>query len=370
MVDIIEVAVGFTRVVRGVGIAAPPDATTAFAEALAAVGLERPQGVYWAGRTTLVRRPEDIARYDRAFAAFFGGGPTAAAEDPIATEQVTLLLDDGDEDAGGEPDEVEPLEGPLLHVRWSDRDVLRDKDFAACSIDELDEAHRLMADLRLVGATRPSRRLRPSRRARGQLDLHRTTREALRRGGETLRLAHRRAGTRPRRVVLICDVSGSMEPYSRALVRFAQTAVVGRGRVEVFALGTRLTRLTRELSSRDPDAALDAAAAAVEDWSGGTRLGEGLRTFNERWGLRGMARGATVVILSDGWDRGDPQLLSEQLRRLRRVTHRLVWVNPLKGSAGYAPLARGMAAALPWLDEFVEGHSMRSLEELAAVIST
>ncbi len=176
---------------------------------------------------------------------------------------------------------------------------------------------------------------------------------------------------RPRRVVLLCDVSGSMEPYARALVRFLHAAVTARGagRVEAFALGTRLTRITRELSWRDPDAAIAEASKAVTDWSGGTRLGEGLREFNDRWGVRGMARGAVVVILSDGWDRGDPERLGAEMARLHRVAHRVVWVNPLKAAPGYAPLARGMAAALPYVDDFVEGHSMASLEHLAAVVA-
>jgi uncharacterized protein len=159
-----------------------------------------------------------------------------------------------------------------------------------------------------------------------------------------------------------------MESYSRALLRFCQAAVVGRGRVEAFALGTRLTRLTKELTSRDPDLAMAKAASRVMDWSGGTRLGDGLRVFNDRWGVRGMARGAVVVILSDGWDRGDPEVLGVQMQRLHRVAHRIVWVNPLKASPGYAPLARGMAAALPHVDVFLEGHSMGSLEELAAAL--
>jgi uncharacterized protein with von Willebrand factor type A (vWA) domain len=170
-------------------------------------------------------------------------------------------------------------------------------------------------------------------------------------------------------VVLLCDVSGSMEPYARAFVRFVHAAVVSRTRVEAFALGTRLTRVTRELSSRDPDAAVHAAAGRVVDWAGGTRLGEGLRAFNDEWGVRGMARGAVVVILSDGWDRGDPAVLDEQMTRLHRVAHKVVWVNPLKASPGYQPLARGMAAALPHVDEFVEGHSLASLEQLAEVLA-
>ena len=170
-------------------------------------------------------------------------------------------------------------------------------------------------------------------------------------------------------MVLLLDVSGSMEPYARALLRFVQAAVAGRQKVEAFAMGTRLTRITKELGSRDPDKALGLAASRVTDWSGGTRLGECLRWFNDEWGVRGMARGAIVIVLSDGWDRGDPVLLADQMRRLQRITHDLVWVNPLKVTPGYAPLARGMAAALPYVDHFVEGHSMAAMEELARVIS-
>jgi uncharacterized protein with von Willebrand factor type A (vWA) domain len=226
-----------------------------------------------------------------------------------------------------------------------------------------------MADLRLAGALRPSRRRRRARRARGAPDVRRTVRASLRHGGEPIRRAFAAPSDRPRRLVLLLDVSGSMEPYARAFVRFLHAAVTSRANVEAFALGTRLTRVTRELSSHDPDAAVRSAAARVVDWSGGTRLGEGLRDFNDGWGVRGMARGAVVVVLSDGWDRGDAALLAEQMQRLRRVAHRIVWVNPLKASPGYAPLAQGMAAALPYVDEFVEGHSLAALEQVAEAIS-
>jgi uncharacterized protein with von Willebrand factor type A (vWA) domain len=246
--------------------------------------------------------------------------------------------------------------------------VLRHRDFATYTSSELAEARRLMADVRLAGALRQSRRHLPVNRRRGRPDLRRTVRRSLRAGGEPIERAFTAPSRRPRRVVLICDVSGSMEPYARALLRFVQAAVAGRGRVEAFALGTRITRITRELSSRDPDAALAAAARRVLDWSGGTRLGAGLRRFNDRWGARGMARGAVVVIVSDGWDRGEPELLAQEMQRLQRVAYRVVWVNPLKATPEYAPLARGMAAALPYVDEFVEGHSLGALEELAAII--
>lgn len=368
MAEVETVAVVMARTLRGLGVATPPDASVAYASALAEVGVARRSSAYWAGRATLVRRPEDIPAYDRAFAAVFEpslpGLADGATPEP---ESVTMLVDTDDEPAPG-PDGPE-VDGATLALRWSDKEVLRTKDFARCTAVELAEAHRLMADLRLVGARRPSRRSRPTRRHRGPLDLGATTRRALHTGGEPMDRVHRRAGDRPRRIVLLCDVSGSMEAYARALVRFAHVAVTGRAQVEVFTLSTRCTRITRELRSHDPDAALDAVAGVVDDWSGGTRLGEGLRTFNDTWGLRGLARGAVVVILSDGWDRGDPAVLGEQVRRLQRVAHRLVWVNPLKARPGFEPVARGMAAALPHVDELVEGHSLASLAALAEVIA-
>jgi uncharacterized protein len=252
---------------------------------------------------------------------------------------------------------------------WSWAEVLRHKDLAACTPAELDEAYRMVTALRAHPEARASRRYR-THHGRGRPDLRRSVRHALRTDGEVLEIATRRPGHKPRRLVLVVDVSGSMEPYTRALLRFGHAAVAARrhGQVEVFALGTRITRVTRALTGHDPDEALRQATSEVLDWAGGTRLGDGLALFNDRWGVRGLARGATVVILSDGWDRGDPAVLGAEMARLRRVAHRLVWVNPLKATPGYAPLARGMAAALPHVDEFVEGHSVASLEQLARLV--
>ena len=359
-------AVTFARVLRGAGLDVPTGSVTTFVEALGAVGLERRAGVYWAGRTTLVRRPEDVATYDRAFDAFWLRRDTVG-DDAALTVNVTLAVDT--ELPGDEPPAAMPSLGPTISVRYSPTEILRDKDFASYSAEEFAEARRLMADVRLAGALRRSRRLVQSGARVGRPDLRRTVRGALRSGGEPVRRAFLEPSQRPRRVVLLCDISGSMEPYARALLRFVHAAVAGRGRVEAFTLGTRLTRLTRELSSRDPDAALARATGAVADWSGGTRLGDGLRAFNDRWGQRGMARGAVVVILSDGWDRGDPAALANEMARLHRIAHRVVWVNPLKAAPGYAPLARGMAAALPYVDDFVEGHSLSALETLVEVIA-
>jgi hypothetical protein len=357
--------VAFARALRGAGVDASVGATVTFARALACVGLADRAAVYWAGRATLVTRPEQIATYDRVFAAFW---ERRRAGDPLVIEHdVVLALDVPGARTG--PEGAGTSDGPVVAVRWSPAEVLRARDFAAYTPAEFLEARRLMDDLRFSGALRRSRRRRATRKRRGRPDLRRTVRRSLRAHGEPVARAFVVPGERPRRIVLLLDVSGSMEPYARAFVRFLHAAVVTRTRVEAFAVGTRLTRITRELTTRDPDAALRSAARRVVDWSGGTRLGEGLRTFNDAWGVRGMARGATVVILSDGWDRGDPGLLAEQMARLRRVAHRIVWVNPLKASPGYAPLAQGMAAALPYVDEFVEGHSLAALEELTEVIS-
>ncbi|HEV2309046.1 MAG TPA: VWA domain-containing protein [Acidimicrobiia bacterium] len=365
--DADRLVVAFARLARRLGLEVPVGATVTLGQAWAAVGLGSRDACYWAGRIVLLRRPEDAAVYDQVFRAFWDGqGATTAAEDSAVGVSVGLDLPD---DTGPAPDEPTGANDLTLRVRWSPAEQLRRRDFAMCTRDELDEAHRLIADLRLVAARRRSRRYRATHRARGRPDLRRTVRRSLRADGEPIRRAFTAPSDRPRPVVLLCDVSGSMEPYGRAFVRFLHAAVVGGARVEAFALGTRLTRLTRELSSRDPDEALAAAARRVTDWSGGTRLGEGLRTFNDQWGVRGLARGATVVILSDGWDRGDPQLLGSEMRRLRRVAHRIVWVNPLKATDDYAPLARGMAAALPHVDEFVTGHSVAALDDLVTVLA-
>ena len=251
-------AVAFARTLRGVGLKVPVGSTVEFARALGEVGVDRRTSVYWAGRATLVQRPEDFAEYDRAFAAFWDGDSlrVATAHEPPPI-RLTIALDDGETPAP--EDEPRPPAGPTLTVRYSAREVLRHKDFAAYTHAELAEARRLMADLRLAGALRRSRRPRRSRGPTARPDVRGTVRRALRTGGEPLQRAWLTPGTRPRRLVLLCDVSGSMEPYTRALLRFVHAAVVGRGRVEAFALGTRLTRLTRELSTHDPDAALAAS---------------------------------------------------------------------------------------------------------------
>ncbi len=362
-----RVAVGFAQLLRMAGVEVAVGDVLTYTESLGAIGLTTRDDVYWAGRATLVRDPEEIPIYDRAFETLWEGRRFAYAAEETPEETVTLLLDDDevepDDDQHASSDDSESQA-----LRFSRLEVLRDKDFADCSRAELAEIASAMGELRWRSPTQRSRRSVAVRHQRGSVDIQRTMRAAIRSEGEALRLWKRSQGVRTRRIVLLIDISGSMEDYARQLVRFAHVAVTAQQRIEAFTIGTRLTRITRELSSRDPDAALRHAAANVADWSGGTRLGESLREFNDRWGLRGMARGATVVMLSDGWDRGDPAVLAEQMQRLQRVAHRLIWVNPLKHTPGYAPLARGMAAALDYIDDFREGHSLASLGSLAMVL--
>jgi uncharacterized protein with von Willebrand factor type A (vWA) domain len=360
--DVTELLLGFARTLRHAGVAASPERVQTLLAAVDTLDVTSAPDVYWAGRITLCTEPDDLPTYDAAFAAYFADTPLRARP-PAQPVPRRVVLPFGVEAPAGE-DEGEPIE----HARASATEVLRHRELLALSAAERDEIRRLLALLAPATAPRRSRRHRPSRR--GDVDPPRTVRRMLRHGGEPARLARRARRTRPRRLVLLVDVSGSMGPYADALVRFAHAAVRRRpGATEVFTVGTRLTRVTRQLRHRDPDAALRACGNAIPDWSGGTRLGEALKAFLDRWGQRGVARGAVVAIFSDGWERGDPALLAEQMRRLARLAYRVVWVNPHKGRAGYAPLVGGMAAALPHVDEFVTGHSFAALEELVEVIA-
>jgi uncharacterized protein with von Willebrand factor type A (vWA) domain len=360
----LDAAVAFGRVLRGAGLRVGTDRLVEFARALGELDAGRRDDVYWAGRITLVSRPEEIETYDRAFELFWDRGARAKAR-----PRMRFSIPQPDRSVMPSKKTVEKNEGgeEAVRLRYSPLEVLRTKDFALYSPEEFAELQRLLSDLRLSGALRRSRRLEPA--PRGRHDPRRTLRGAMRTGGEAVRHRFRKARVQPRRVVLLCDVSGSMAPYSRALLRFLHAGVVSGARLEAFSMGTRLTRITRELATRDPDQALRQAAGAVRDLSGGTRLGDTLKDFVDRWGQRGMARGAVVVILSDGWDRGDVGVLAEQMQRLGRLAYKVIWVNPLKSAPGYKPLAAGMAAALPHVDVFLSGHNFESLEELAGAIA-
>lgn len=363
-----RLAVGFTRVLRRAGLRVPASSTINYTRALGKVGLAGRSGPYWAGRATLITRPEDVDTYDQCFYAYWDQRPGSLLTVETEPDEPETLAIDLDDDSGNAQEDHDDSDD-MQTLRFSRVEVLGDKDFAECSPEELVELSELLSRLRFTTHQRRSLRHIRVKGKGDRADLRRTVQYALRHQGEPIHRAFTSPASKPRQLTLILDVSGSMEAYARALIRFCHAAVVARNRVEAFALGTRLTRITRQLSNYDPDAAIAAATPDVADWSGGTRLGEAMQQFNSQWGVRGMARGGVVVILSDGWDRGDPELLGEQMERLHRVTHELIWVNPLKASPGYAPLAAGMAAAFPHIDTFVSGHSYNSLSDLALLLA-
>jgi uncharacterized protein len=336
--------------------------------ALAAVDPADRAAAYFALRSTLCSRHEDLAAFDAAFAEWVGTRLHRPEAPPVFDEVGSLVLPSvaipGIESAA-----VEDLGAQVVPAAWSDVELLRGKDFADYSAAERRLARRVMRSLAASAPTRPSRRTHAARR-RGspphaaRPDLRRTLRAALRTQGDPVERHWREPGERPRPLVLVCDVSGSMEPYARMLLAYLQACVAARRRVEAFVFGTRLTRVTAELRGRDPDRALERATHATQDWSGGTRIGEALATLNREHGRR-LGRGAVVVLLSDGWDRGEPAQLEREMARLARCSHRLIWLNPLKAHPGYEPLTRGMQAALPHVDHFMAGNSLASLEELA-----
>jgi uncharacterized protein with von Willebrand factor type A (vWA) domain len=340
--------------------------------ALSAIDPADRQAAYFALRATLCSRRDDLPAFDAAFAEWFLPAPAAPPEPPPVLDDaaklvlprmaVPTLQRIGEADA----------EVDIVPAAWSDVELLRDKDFADYTDEERRRARRAIRALAATAPTRPSRRTRPARR-RGapphaaRPDLRRTVRASLRSGGDPVERHWREPGDRPRPLVLVCDVSGSMEPYARMLLAYMQACVAARRRVEAFVFGTRLTRVTAELRGRDPDRALERATSAARDWSGGTRIGEALATLNREHGRR-LGRGAVVVLLSDGWDRGDPAQLEAEMARLARCSHRLIWLNPLKAHPDYRPLTRGMRAALPHVDEFMAGNSLGSLERLAEAL--
>ncbi|MEO6884965.1 MAG: VWA domain-containing protein, partial [Jatrophihabitantaceae bacterium] len=361
--DVVLIMTGFARSLRATGIAADRVRLTTSLTALGLVDVADADQVYWATRLALCSEPDDLPKFDAVFDTWFRGsrptlpGParpimTTVAVRPLATER-------GD----GQHDQVEPL-----GTAASDAEALRHHDIATLSPVERAEVNKMIALLAPRIATRRTLRRVPG--GRRHIDVGRTVRRLLRDGGEPGLLRYAQRGDRPRRLVLLLDVSGSMAPYADVLLRFAHAAVrVAPTTTEVFTVSTRLTRITRQLRLRDPETALRAAGATVPDWSGGTLLGQTLRAFLDRWGQRGTARGAVIVLASDGWERGDATLLGEQMARLSRLAHRTVWVNPHQGKTGFTPVTGGMLAALPYLDEMVAGHSFGALQNLAEVIA-
>lgn len=362
--DPVATLAGFTRALRASGVAADMSRLTSAVEALAQVDTSNVTDVYWVGRLTLCSGPDDIARYDQLFEEWFGPGrPLPHGRLPPPYERLPRVHGP----ARASTTETEGARDEL-GTAASDAEILRRRDVAELDEAQRDETNALIAMLEPRVGARRSHRRRPGRR--GHVDPHRTVRVMLRGGGELRGLAWRRPQERPRRLVVLVDISGSMSPYADLMLRFAHAAVrASPTNTEVFTLGTSLTRITRQLSIRDSRQALLSAAEAISDWSGGTRLGETLRAFLDLWGQRGVARQAVVVIASDGWERGDAALLAEQMARLARLAHRVVWVNPHRGREGFAPLAAGMAAALPHLDDLLAGHTLDALQSLAEVIA-
>ncbi len=367
--DVDVLLVGFGRALTAAGVLVTADRAQSFVRAVDALGTQG-QDVYWAGRATVCSQPDDLAVYDRVFETWFAGHrPRQGARSHTPVQRsVEASIEDAPGGAGAGPDE----EQPQLKVLASTTEVLRHRDIADLSNADKARLDALFAGLSPRLPTRPSARRR--RASHGEVDARALLREQLRRAGEIGPVRYRRKARRPRPVVLLVDVSGSMNPYADALLRLAHLLVRASrsrrgGRVEVFTIGTRLTRLTPVLRTvRAAPAALDACGRVVPDWSGGTRLGEVLAAFVDRWGRRGVARGAVVVICSDGWERGDTAQLAEQVEHLSRLAHRVVWMNPHRGKAGYQPVQAGIAAVLPHLDDFVAGHSLAAFGELLELI--
>ncbi len=362
------VLVDFARELRAAGLSVGTGDVLTYSSAMAPLDPADLIDLYWAGRTTLVSRRDDIATYDRVFRRFFVGSDDDGALELLlratsATEgEVPLVM------PGTEPGEGEEQEQAVLGWMASDVDALKHRSFGACTAAELAALRKIMATIRLTPPRRRTRRTAAATSGRSP-DMRRMVRESMRMHGEPGELYFRRRKVKLRPLVLILDVSGSMSDYSRHLLQFAHTAKHAASRVEVFCFGTRLTRITRELEHRRPDAALDRAAGTVVDWDGGTRIGASLDAFVRRWGRNGLCRGAVVVICSDGLDRGDPEVLAAALERLSRLCHRIVWLNPHKGdNPSFRPSTMGMMVAAPHIDLLLSGHDLASLEELARLL--
>ena len=386
--DLPPLAGALSRRLHDAGVPVTPARSADFARALALVRPISRRRLYWTARAVLVSDPAHVKAFDTVFFSIFGESDAgevflpedvqAAVTADDAREAVAHTTSVG-EFAQGEtrdgfstspPDGSDDGDGDEIEVpvaMASDEERLAGRSFDRLEAHELAQLYRLMARLRL--ATPPRRTRRYERGRRGErIDMRRTLRSSLRTGGDPIRLARRRRRIAPRRLVMLCDISGSMEPYARAYLQFLTCAAGSGPDAEAFVFATRLTRLTRALASRNPERAIQRAAAAAPDWSSGTRIGDALKEFNDRHGRRGMARGAVIVILSDGWERGDPMLVGQEMERLARLAHRIVWVNPRVSASAFAPRAGGMVAALPYCDALVSGHSFEALAEVVEAI--
>lgn len=365
----------FGYLLREVGVPVSPGQMVDVAAAIGPLPVTSREDFKAALRCMLVLRREELPLFDTAFEFYW----RTQAEGDLDTAMMLSIIpqvkiprrqlrlrnrrqEPEEPQAGEEREELE------LQLTFSRDEVLRRKDFAQCTWEEVQACKALIQQMRWRIEERPTRRRRPDVRGRA-LDFRRTLRRNMRFGGELLQLAWRETQTTPRPLVVICDISGSMERYSRILLQFVHAITEGLGEVESFVFGTRLTRITRQLRHSDIDDALDAVSKQVVDWSGGTRIGDAVKEFNYRWGRRVLGHGPVVMLISDGWDRGDATLLRREMDRLQRSCHRLIWLNPLLGSPGYEPLTVGMQAALPFVDDFLPVHNLVSLEQLGAKLA-
>ena len=378
--DVLERLIGFGRALRGRGLPVGTGRIVTFCRSAGALGLRNRDDLYWAGRASLISRPEDVETFDAEFDDWFGTGihldlnlPAPPNVDGLEEVEKALSEQALDDHVVArewhEADEQAETDGDAsIRIVASAAEMLRDKSFADLTDEERERVTRLIRKLAIKLPTRHTRRYRPAPSG-PRFDVRNTLRRSLRTQGEPFHRAWRDRRRRARPLVLILDISGSMAPYSRALMQFAFAAMAAGRKVEVFCFGTRLTRVTRTLRTKDPDRALREIGNLVQDWEGGTRIGGSLKDLVDGWSQRASIRGSVAVICSDGLERGEPDLLRDQMAKLRRLVHKIVWVNPLKGSPHYEPLARGMAAALPSIDEFLPGHNLESLEELSRVLA-
>jgi uncharacterized protein len=374
-VDLLPRLGAFARLLHDAGLEAGPRRLTDATRALAFIDLKQQIDFRNALRAVFVSRKEDLPTFEAAFDIFWappdpraaaGAIPGRSRALPLSPERAKAWANALGLNASQMNREQNTTEFPARSSGYSAEELLRHKDFEDMTWAETEQVRRLLEQAPWRVAERRTRRLRPSRT--GRFDLRRSARHAIRSGGELMTLFHRKPRVRRRPLVLICDVSGSMERYSRLLMIFAH-AIARREDLEAFVFSTRLTRITRLLRQRDLDRALDSVSKGVHDFSGGTRIGDALSDFNRHWARRVLGHGAVVIIISDGWDRGDPARLSAELVHLRRSAHRLIWLNPLLGSDGYEPLTRGMAAALPYCDDFLAAHNIQALDDLGKLLA-
>ncbi len=388
--DLVAVTAAFSRRLHEAGMPMTAERAARFSQALTLVKPITRRRLYWTALAVFVSESSQLKAFNSVFAAVFGSPSAQGEPAPQAQEPDTVPADPDERSAEERPqsehpgsfdqasgnsasappsdrDERQPERELAIPVAASDEELLRGKRFDALDPGELAQLYQLMSRLRVATPLRRTRRTERDRHGE-RIDMRRTLRGSMRTSGDPIQLARRHRRIVRRRLVLLCDISGSMEPYARAYLQFLTCAAGGGPNAEAFVFATRLTRLTRALASRSPERAIQRAAAAAPDWSSGTRIGDALKAFNDRHGRRGMARGAVIVILSDGWERGDPTLVAREMARLRRLAYRIVWVNPRVGASGFAPRAGGMAAALPYCDALVSGHSLQALDQVVEAI--